>query len=86
MEMLAGKIAPGGTLHIATDFEGYALEILEVLQADARFSNPHADLGYRQERESIPKTKYEKAILDAGRKIYYFEFSKEPDYVLAPTA
>jgi tRNA (guanine-N7-)-methyltransferase len=86
VEMLAGKMAPGGILHIATDFEPYAREILKALQADVRFSNPHEDRGYRHEREGIPKTKYEKAFLDAGRKIYYFELSKEPDYVLAPTA
>ncbi|MCZ6513332.1 MAG: tRNA (guanosine(46)-N7)-methyltransferase TrmB [Nitrospinae bacterium] len=86
VEMLAGKMAPGGTLHIATDFEAYAQAILEALQADPRFFNLHEDQGYRHEREDIPKTKYEKAFLDAGRKIYYFEFSKEPDYVLAPTA
>lgn len=84
-ETLAGKMAPGGTLRIATDFESYALEILEVLEGDERFSNRNASPGFRHERDDVPMTKYEKAFLSAGKKIYYFEFSKEPDYALAPT-
>jgi len=86
VESLAGKLAPQGKVRIATDFTSYAQEILEVMQADTQFYNPHEDRGYFHERNDIPKTKYEKAFLDAGKKIYYFEFSKEPDCALAPTA
>jgi tRNA (guanine-N7-)-methyltransferase len=86
VETLAGKLAPQGKIRIATDFTSYAQEILEVMQADAQLSNPHENRGYLHERNDIPKTKYEKAFLDAGKKIYYFEFSKEQDCVLAPTA
>ncbi len=85
VETLAGKLAPGGKVRIATDFEPYALEILAVMKADARFSNPHEKPGFLHERNDVPKTKYEKSFLDAGKKIYYFEFSREPDYALAPT-
>jgi tRNA (guanine-N7-)-methyltransferase len=86
VEILAGKLAPQGKIRIATDFTSYAEEILEVLQADAQLSNPHENQGYFHERNDIPRTKYEKAFLDAGKKIYYFEFSKEQDCILAPTA
>jgi tRNA (guanine-N7-)-methyltransferase len=86
VENLAGKLAPQGKVRIATDFQSYAQEILEVMQADTQFHNSHEDLGFLHERNDIPKTKYEKAFLDAEKKIYYFEFSKEQDCVLAPTA
>jgi len=86
VDTLAGKMTPGGKVRIATDFETYALEILEVMNADARFSNSYEDQGFLHERSDIPKTKYEKSFLNAGKKIYYFDFSREQDHVLAPTA
>lgn len=86
VEILAGKLAPQGKIRIATDFTSYAQEILEIMQADTQLHNPHEDQGYLHERNDIPKTKYEKAFLDAGKKIYYFEFSKEQDCVLASSA
>lgn len=86
VEILAGKLAPQGKIRIATDFTSYAEEILEVMQADTQLYNPHEDQGYLHERNDIPKTKYEKNFLEAGKKIYYFEFSKEQDCALAPTA
>lgn len=85
-ETLAGKLAPYGKVLIATDFESYAQEILKVMQTNTQFSNPHENAGFLHERNDIPKTKYEKAFLDAGEKIYYFEFSKEQNYALASTA
>ncbi len=85
VEILAGKLAPQGKIRIATDFTSYAEEILEVMQADTQLYNPHEDQGYLHERNDIPKTKYEKNFLEAGKKIYYFEFSKEQDCALAPT-
>ena len=82
-ETLASKLEPGGRIRIATDFESYALEILEVLEAHPGFTNAHQDLKFLHERGGIPKTKYEKNFLNAGKKIFYFEFLKEPDHALA---
>lgn len=86
VETLADKVAPGGRVYIATDFESYAMEILEIMEAHPGFANQHETRGYQHHRDDIPKTKYEKNFLNAGKKIYYFEFSREPDYALAPTA
>ena len=86
VEILAGKLSPQGKIRIATDFTSYAQEILEIMQAGTQLHNPHEDQGYLHERNDIPKTKYEKAFLDAGKKIYYFEFSKEQDCALASSA
>jgi tRNA (guanine-N7-)-methyltransferase len=86
VEILAGKLSPQGKIRIATDFTSYAQEILEIMQAGTQLHNPHEDQGYLHERNDIPKTKYEKAFLDAGKKIYYFEFSKEQNCELASSA
>lgn len=41
VSMLAGRIAPGGYLHCATDWENYAQQMLEVLQAEPALENLH---------------------------------------------
>ena len=40
--LLAERLAPGGSLHCATDWEHYAQQMLEVLQAEPRLRNRHA--------------------------------------------
>jgi tRNA (guanine-N7-)-methyltransferase len=40
--MLASRIAPGGYLHCATDWEDYALQMLEVLSTEPRLRNLHS--------------------------------------------
>jgi tRNA (guanine-N7-)-methyltransferase len=40
--MLAARIAPGGYLHCATDWEDYAQQMLEVLSAEPQLRNLHA--------------------------------------------
>jgi tRNA (guanine-N7-)-methyltransferase len=39
--LLAGRLAPGGYLHCATDWEHYAQQMLEVLSAEPRLANLH---------------------------------------------
>ncbi|MDH5761828.1 MAG: tRNA (guanosine(46)-N7)-methyltransferase TrmB [Nitrospinota bacterium] len=85
-DTLAHKLEPQGKVRIATDFEIYAQEILEVMQSNPCFSNAHEEMGFLHQRDDIPKTKYEKSFLEAGKKIFYFDFSKVQDCELAPTA
>jgi tRNA (guanine-N7-)-methyltransferase len=58
--LLAGRIAPGGYLHCATDWEHYARQMLEVLSAEPLLANLHA--GYAPAPEnplaSRPTTKF----------------------------
>lgn len=72
------KLAPEGRLRLATDFESYAMEMLEVLGADPGFRNLHPDPGFMHQREDVPRTKYEKNFLNQGKKIYYLDFVKVP--------
>jgi tRNA (guanine-N7-)-methyltransferase len=39
--LLAGRIAPGGYMHCATDWEDYALQMLEVLSTEPQLRNLH---------------------------------------------
>lgn len=41
VSLLATRIAPGGYLHCATDWENYAEQMLEVLQAEPQLKNLH---------------------------------------------
>jgi tRNA (guanine-N7-)-methyltransferase len=40
--LLASRLAPGGYLHCATDWEHYAEQMLAVLSAEPQLANPHA--------------------------------------------
>ncbi len=57
---LAARLAPGGFLHCATDWEDYAMQMLEVLGRDASLRN--ADDGYATPTNPLvarPVTKFE---------------------------
>ncbi len=41
--LLANRLAPGGYLHCATDWQGYAQQMLDVLGAEPQLANLHAD-------------------------------------------
>jgi tRNA (guanine-N7-)-methyltransferase len=39
IELVASRLAPGGVLRLATDWEEYALQMLEVMRGNPRFTN-----------------------------------------------
>lgn len=59
VRLLAQKLKPGGCLHMATDWEEYALHMLEVMQQVDEFSNAAAPHLF-SERGERPLTKYER--------------------------
>jgi tRNA (guanine-N7-)-methyltransferase len=46
VDLLASRLRSGGRLHLATDWEPYAQQMLEVLNASAAFANESADGGF----------------------------------------
>ncbi len=56
-ELLASRLAPGGYVHAATDWEPYAEHILATLSGVASLDNPHG--GYARRPETRPETKFE---------------------------
>jgi tRNA (guanine-N7-)-methyltransferase len=74
VKLIGQKIAPEGHIFLATDFEPYAMEMLEYFNAEPMFQNIDPDLGFLESREDLPKTKYQKNFINAGHKIYYLEY------------
>jgi tRNA (guanine-N7-)-methyltransferase len=57
---LAGRIAPGGYLHCATDWQPYAEQMLDVLRAEPQLENLHAGFapGARNPLAQRPQTRF----------------------------
>jgi len=65
---LALRLAPRGYLHVATDWEPYALEILGGLDAEPLLQNT-AD-GFAPRPDYRPRTKFEARGLRLGHRVY----------------
>ena len=65
--LLRDRLAPGGTLHCATDWLDYAEAMMETLSADPGLVNEHP--GYAPRPEHRPVTKFEQRGIEAGRPI-----------------
>ncbi|HEY9379984.1 MAG TPA: tRNA (guanosine(46)-N7)-methyltransferase TrmB [Burkholderiales bacterium] len=72
--LLATKLKPGGTLHVATDWQDYAEQILAVLSAEPMLCNT-AD-GYASRPSERPQTKFESRGLRLGHGVWDIVFSK----------
>jgi tRNA (guanine-N7-)-methyltransferase len=67
--LLAGKLAPGARLHLATDWEHYADQMLAVCSAEPTLRNVHADEpgGWAPRPQWRPVTKFENRAREEGR-------------------
>lgn len=72
IEKLVKKIRPGGYLHAATDWEDYAIQMLEVLSQEATLENT-AD-GYAPRPDYRPLTKFEQRGLRLGHGVWDLVF------------
>ena len=59
VDLLTGKLKQGGTLHLATDWENYALQMMEVLSAAPGLVNHFGSCQFAPRPESRPLTKFE---------------------------
>jgi len=73
--LLASRIAPGGYLHCATDWQDYAEQMLEVLGAEPLLKNT-AD-GYAPRPDYRPVTKFENRGLKLGHGVWDLVFLKK---------
>jgi len=73
VNLLAGCLQPHGVWHIATDWQPYAEAILEVFDADPRWS------GGVIERPDRPVTGYEQKAHRAGRRVTDLRFAYAAD-------
>jgi tRNA (guanine-N7-)-methyltransferase len=74
VSLLASRLAPGAYLHCATDWEDYAVQMLEVLGAEPALRNS-AD-GYAPRPAYRPVTKFENRGLRLGHGVWDLVFEK----------
>jgi tRNA (guanine-N7-)-methyltransferase len=72
--LVASRLAPGGTLHLATDWEPYALEMLAACTAEPTLRNTAASFATRPLWR--PVTKFEQRARDEGRTVRDLLFTK----------
>ncbi|MEJ2888748.1 tRNA (guanosine(46)-N7)-methyltransferase TrmB [Actinomycetospora aeridis] len=63
--LMASRLAPGATLHLATDVADYAEWMLEVTDAEPLLDNPHG--GFAPRPDWRPRTKFEARAEQEGR-------------------
>ena len=76
VQLLASRLAPGGYLHCATDWEPYAQQMLQVLGAEPALSNTAA--GYAPRPAWRPPTRFEQRGLRLGHGVWDLLFRKAP--------
>ncbi len=74
LALLALRMKPGATLHLATDWEDYALHMLEVLCAEPALANTAA--GFAERPATRPQTKFEQRGLKLGHGVWDLLFRK----------
>ena len=81
---LSRRLGPGGRVVIVTDHEAYANWITEVLEAQNTLTSTYAG-SYVNELPDHTPTKYERKGVEAGSKIYYFDWKKTSKTPAHPT-
>jgi tRNA (guanine-N7-)-methyltransferase len=74
LALLVGRMKPGAYLHVATDWQEYAEQILSVLAAEPQLRNT-VD-GYAPRPEYRPQTKFESRGLKLGHGVWDIVFRK----------
>ncbi len=74
VDKLLARLKPGGYLHVATDWEPYAHQILQVLGNTAALQNTAADFAPRPHYR--PVTKFERRGLRLGHGVWDLVFTK----------
>jgi len=77
VELLAAKLKPGGILHLATDWEDYALHMMEVMKQSSIFINLAGAGNYSERPDYRPLTKFEKRGQRLGHGVWDLLFKKK---------
>jgi tRNA (guanine-N7-)-methyltransferase len=72
--LLADRMKPGACLHVATDWEEYAVQVLDVLAAEPRLANTAERYAARPEHR--PLTKFEHRGLKLGHGVWDVVFRR----------
>jgi tRNA (guanine-N7-)-methyltransferase len=75
VHLLASRLAPGGYLHCATDWEHYAQQMLEVLSGEPLLANSAQD--YAPRPDYRPVTKFENRGIKLGHGVWDVIFVRQ---------
>jgi tRNA (guanine-N7-)-methyltransferase len=73
--LVTSRLAPGGTLHLATDWEPYAQEMLAAATAEPALRNIAG--GFASRPAWRPITKFEQRAVDEGRAVRDLLFTRK---------
>ena len=77
VELIASRLRAGGVLRLATDWEEYALQMLEVLTAsDTLFSNLSPSGNWMPRPEERAPTRFEKRGARLGHGVWDLAFER----------
>lgn len=76
IQLIREKLEPQGILHMATDWEHYAEQMLEVLEEAPGFKNYVGEQQYSERPEYRPLTKFEKRGERLGHGVWDLLYSK----------
>lgn len=72
---LMAKLKPGGYIHVATDWENYAEQVLQVLSDEPLLTNTAE--GYAPRPDYRPLTKFEKRGINLGHGVWDLVFRRK---------
>jgi tRNA (guanine-N7-)-methyltransferase len=75
VELLARVLAVGGTLRLATDWEHYAMQMREVIDANVSFAN-ESDTGFVARNEERPLTRFERRGHRLGHGVWDLSYRR----------
>lgn len=74
--LLATKLAQGGVLHLATDWEHYAKQMLKVMDQAPDYKNQAPNGGYAERPDYRPLTKFENRGIKLGHGVWDLLFER----------
>jgi tRNA (guanine-N7-)-methyltransferase len=74
VQLLASRLQPGGYIHLATDWQDYAEQMLAVLSAEPLLANTVAD--YAPRPDTRPLTKFEQRGIRLGHGVWDLVFRR----------
>jgi tRNA (guanine-N7-)-methyltransferase len=74
VKLLASRMKPGAYVHLATDWEDYALQILQTLSQEPALANTAE--GFAPRPEIRPETKFERRGVELGHRVWDVVFRK----------
>jgi tRNA (guanine-N7-)-methyltransferase len=78
VELLATRLKPGGVLKLATDWEEYAVQMLEVLGASKSYRNLSPSGDWMPRPEERAPTRFEKRGARLGHGVWDLAFQRQP--------